>query len=711
MVLNNATNAATLQTALSECGYRVETTDQAEQAISLVLKKGFDFIIAENHLEASFISGLDLVGTIRNSQLPKIENIPIIILLKENDVALVNQLKAANVSGLLFQPIQVIKLMEMMQAMLMRRGFDLSHINKCVKAQRIHLSSITDNAKLPQSDSAPPVEILEFVPERPFSAKMNLKQLFEDLSRKAKDHLAPLLTPEKEGAVKFIQGEDILNQPIHSSPLMENSFQDSLNIFEKQENMYADKEGEFARFFADQGVHHVHDKDELILEAKEIPTHTVDYATTNERKFILDEHQYEPIDKENSPSTVQQKIHEVWEQANYLGLTRKALWGLGIMAFAIAFAAFFSLGVIQTNAVNYVAEQIKDFGKNTSWIQLSKGSLDLDVSTGIDNRDLYQLQQGQCSACKFVTPIVFGPYRRVMAQKDNYSSVIELEGVDVDYFKINNDTAIKGRILQNEDISLKTHVAILGEAVLKDLFKEEDPIGKTIRVGKLKLIVVGVLKAKQIDFLVKLGSEKIYDFNHRILVPYTFYQEKLGTSAINWLQITSVSEESNNKAITEVIDLLRKNHRTTVAFDVESSRDWMNQSGNFIRNMSYFLIGIAVICLMIGGAALISIIGPAVVKRMSQRQSPKSVNNNFTQRGIWSASMLDSMFMSLSSCTLGIALGFLINYSLWKWLHITPQLPWVWLIFGFLVTLGLCFFATSHTVMRTSKNTLVHLSH
>jgi len=74
----------------------------------------------------------------------------------------------------------------------------------------------------------------------------------------------------------------------------------------------------------------------------------------------------------------------------------------------------------------------------------------------------------------------------------NESGNYRVEGVQPDFQFLENASIIEGRFINNNDISSNEKYAVLGDKARKDLFKEEDPIGKSIQISGLNFKVIGV---------------------------------------------------------------------------------------------------------------------------------------------------------------------------------------------------------------------------
>ena len=69
-------------------------------------------------------------------------------------------------------------------------------------------------------------------------------------------------------------------------------------------------------------------------------------------------------------------------------------------------------------------------------------------------------------------------------------------GVNADYFPVNDWRIALGAEFSARDYSSAGKVVIIGETVRRELFGADDPVGATIRLGRVPLRVVGVLAPK-----------------------------------------------------------------------------------------------------------------------------------------------------------------------------------------------------------------------
>ena len=101
---------------------------------------------------------------------------------------------------------------------------------------------------------------------------------------------------------------------------------------------------------------------------------------------------------------------------------------------------------------------------------------------------------------KYVAPIFFG--RDVQVSKGNIGGDYFIVGSHPEYQKIDPLGVLEGRCLNEIDEIKMRKMCVIGEDIKTALFKEESPIGQTIKVNNSYFVVVGVVKLinKVMDF-------------------------------------------------------------------------------------------------------------------------------------------------------------------------------------------------------------------
>lgn len=170
--------------------------------------------------------------------------------------------------------------------------------------------------------------------------------------------------------------------------------------------------------------------------------------------------------------------------------------GLTMLGMIIGVAAVVLMLSIGQGAQTKINQTIVEMGSNlfivvpgaTSSGGFSFGSGSVKTLTIHDAQAIAELPSISATA-----PVTTGTVQLNYAIK-NWSTIIT--GTTPNYFKVGNWKMESGAIFTESDLRSATRVVVLGSVTAKNLFSDEDPVGKTIRITNRPFLVVGVLMAK-----------------------------------------------------------------------------------------------------------------------------------------------------------------------------------------------------------------------
>lgn len=99
----------------------------------------------------------------------------------------------------------------------------------------------------------------------------------------------------------------------------------------------------------------------------------------------------------------------------------------------------------------------------------------------------------ELTSIRATAPVTSGTVQLNYAAK-NWSTLIT--GTTPEYFEVGNWTMESGTAFTEADVRSAARVVVLGSITAKNLFGDEEPVGKTIRVTNRPFLIVGVLMAK-----------------------------------------------------------------------------------------------------------------------------------------------------------------------------------------------------------------------
>lgn len=367
---------------------------------------------------------------------------------------------------------------------------------------------------------------------------------------------------------------------------------------------------------------------------------------------------------------------------------RAILTMLGVI---IGVAAVIALLAIGNGVTASVTDEIQSIGSNLLTI-----TTDTDNSGGLPALSLDDVEALSdplnAPAIAQVAASITGQQEVVNAGGSASETVT---GISANYFAINNlDDFTAGDGLTDNDIDTNARVAVLGATVVEDLFRDEYPVGKSLKINGVSYEVVGVL-AEQGQGIGTSPDDSVY-------IPISTAQSRLyptrtrtGAKAVSIISAEVVSEDLTDDAITQVTDTLREEHRIAYAgeddFSIISQTDLLATFDTVTSTLTAFLGSIAGISLLVGGIGIMNIMMVSVTERTREIGIRKAVGA--LKRDILVQFLLESLLLSLTGGGLGIALGVAIASFTGPLLDVAPvvETATVVLATGFAAGVGLLF--------------------
>ncbi len=300
-----------------------------------------------------------------------------------------------------------------------------------------------------------------------------------------------------------------------------------------------------------------------------------------------------------------------------------------------------------------VAESTQALGTNTLTIlpgQQRKGS----VSFGFGSIKTMKLADAEavlktCPSVQRVSPTVSSS---LQVKYKNKNSTVSIQGNGEDYPLINNHKIRSGRYFNAAEIKGLKRVCILGSTTSKDLFDEQSPIGKRVKIKGIMFEVIGLFKSK--------GGVGFRNPDDAVYVPVTTGMRRL--FGLDYLQAITMQVRGDNlmsKAQDEIDAVMRKRHKIASG----GTPDWIvfNQAdlqATQQEQQDTFLLliaGIAVISLMVGGIGIMNIMLVSVTERTREIGVRKAIGAK--RKNILAQFMLEAVFLSLVGGLLGVVFG------------------------------------------------------
>ncbi|WP_041962209.1 ABC transporter permease [Sulfurospirillum cavolei] len=287
----------------------------------------------------------------------------------------------------------------------------------------------------------------------------------------------------------------------------------------------------------------------------------------------------------------------------------------------------------------------------------------------------------ELSSIKAAAPVVPGTAQLVY-QSANWNT--QVSGTTPAFFEVRDWPSEEGSVFSDSDVRSATRVAVLGKTVATNLFGDESPVGKTIRIKNSPYIVLGVLASKG-------QSLDGRDQDDTVMVPITTAQTKLFGSqfkgVVRFIMVEAVSESVMDKAEEEMQVLLRDNHKLRPNaeddFTIRNLTALANTAAETTKAMSLMLAAIASISLLVGGIGIMNIMLVSVTERT--REIGIRIAIGAKQRNILLQFLLEALMISIIGCLIGVCVGIGGAYGVSAFFPISVVITQSSIVISFLV--------------------------
>jgi macrolide transport system ATP-binding/permease protein len=366
---------------------------------------------------------------------------------------------------------------------------------------------------------------------------------------------------------------------------------------------------------------------------------------------------------------------------------RTALSVLGIL---IGVAAVIAMLAIGRGAQKQIESQLSSLGSNL--LVLRPGALRVggvaqeSGATARLNFEDAQYIKDQIPGVKNTSATVNGRGQVTFGNK-NWST--RIVGASPAYEQIRASTPQAGRFFTEADNLKRARVAVVGVAIVKELFGDKNPLGELIKINKVSFQIIGILPEK--------GSTGFMDQDDVIVIPvYTAMHRLLGKEYVDSIDLEMTDPKSMTDAEDRVIDLMNQRHRVPpaqkdAAFEVRNMADIQAAVQQSSQTMSLLLSSIAAISLVVGGIGIMNIMLVSVTERTREIGLRKAIGAK--RWDILAQFLSESVVVSAVGGLSGILLGWLITlligqFSGWS---TSISLSSVLLAFIFSASIGIIF--------------------
>lgn len=350
------------------------------------------------------------------------------------------------------------------------------------------------------------------------------------------------------------------------------------------------------------------------------------------------------------------KISKLLSSAGKSILRNRVRSFLTILGIIIGVASVIIMVAIGKGAQQDIKDQIQSMGTNIIMImpgsQNSRGfSLGSGTRQSLTLKDVEILRT--LEAVMAISPLC-RTSSQVIGGTGNWQTSIY--GVDPEYLTIREWDVTSGDMFTKRDVQTSAKVAVIGKTIADQLFPGQDPVGQSIRIGKVPFKIVGLLKEKGQN---AMGQDQ----DDIIIVPVKTMLNRMNrVRHINQIMVSVRTMNEIPRTVTEIEPLLRESHRIGAAdendFTIRTQSEMMSRATETARTMTLLLGAIASVSLLVGGIGIMNIMLVSVTERTKEIGIRMAIGAR--ESDILMQFLIESVVLSSMGGLIGIliALGF-----------------------------------------------------
>ena len=325
---------------------------------------------------------------------------------------------------------------------------------------------------------------------------------------------------------------------------------------------------------------------------------------------------------------------------------RAVLTSLGVI---IGSASIVLVVTVALTGKKFVLQQIEATGSNLVWVEKIK-------SPGKAQPLSHELTLEDMEIVRGSVPQVV----QVAGTSDMQMSVVAkgversvtLLGVTEGYQEIRRLIILRGRYFDSTDMERRDKVCLITRQLAARLFGQENPLGRTVRMGELTFSVVGVFVERAETF----GLSDIQD--ESVIIPFGLMKYYSGANVIRVLDAQAATATDVPSVERQVRQILKSRHPPEAEYNVQTLTVILDAARKISLALTVVLIVIAFIALLISGIGIMNIMLVTVKERTREIGIRKAIGA--AHREILYQFLIEAFLISGGGAVLGILIGIAI---------------------------------------------------
>jgi len=234
-----------------------------------------------------------------------------------------------------------------------------------------------------------------------------------------------------------------------------------------------------------------------------------------------------------------------------------------------------------------------------------------------------------------------------------FSKTTSVVGCEPDYFRIKSWSLERGDFFDASDLRKSARVAILGHTVARDLFGDEEAVGRRLFINRAPFEVVGVL--------AELGQGlDVANEDNQVYVPLSTTMRRLmNVEYYSGLVFELDRWEAMDDGAKSIADMLRRRHRSSPKqpedFQVQNQKELIDTQTVSAEKLAFFVRWIGLSGLVVSGLGALAISWIAVKERTVEIGTRRALGA--TACDIFFQLLFEAVVVSSLGCAFGLAAG------------------------------------------------------
>ena len=240
---------------------------------------------------------------------------------------------------------------------------------------------------------------------------------------------------------------------------------------------------------------------------------------------------------------------------------------------------------------------------------------------------------------------------------------VMVEGTTSDLSYVSNMSFIEGRFFTDIESRGDRPLAVLGSDVADQLFPNQDPVGKTVKINGLTFRVIGV-RSKQGSFL------GMFSLDNLVIIPIGQFQNIYGTHFHPTIEARVVNKNDMGDAIEELRGIMRKIRGLSPYQEDDFSINQQDLLSNAFDKIATIIGGVGffvtALSLFVGGIGIMNIMFVSVTERTKEIGIRKALGAR--RRTILAQFLIESSLICLGGGLVGLAISYPLSMLVDKFL-------------------------------------------